>query len=365
MKRTILILLLVILGFCLGLLIQTDPGYVLFSYGSTTIETTLWFALFALAGTLFLIFVTAKIFSHILTSPFQIKKWMSHRKQKQQEACTHLAIEAFLESDWRNAINHAQNASHSSKKSGMMSLFASTIASLSHQHHEARQLLMTDTELSLTHRIVDASLLLRENKLDMAKLQLQHLQQEKPYHAGISRLLLEVYEKSQAWRSMRDLATICKKHQLLPLEEQRHYEIQSNTSLLAQIESLEEAEALWYSINRETKKEPQIIAAYLETLGRLNEFEQLSKKVRKMIGKPPEKEILLTARPLCTKESKATLKWLENLENKFGPSADLYLLKALCLKAQNLSAMALKLVEQGLALDPLHKELLEQIHSPN
>jgi HemY protein len=48
MKKVILLFMLLALGVYLGLLIQSDSGYVLIAYGHWTLETSVWFVLIAL-----------------------------------------------------------------------------------------------------------------------------------------------------------------------------------------------------------------------------------------------------------------------------------------------------------------------------
>lgn len=358
MRRTIVLTLLIITGISLGILIQTDPGYLLISYRSFSFETTLWFALLSFLLLMALLHYFFKILHRIISSPSRIKRWMAHRQIKQTEACTHLAIDAFLQHDWRSAINHANNAAKSSKKPSQMELFSALCASLANRHNHARELLMNSSELNLNQRIVDAALLLKEKKFDLAKLQLQHLQQEKPYHPGITRLLLQSYQALHAWKAMQDLSLIARKHQILEIDEQLHYEITAIWHLLKQIESAPEIDELWQTIPRNLKQDPMLIAAYLESLAKFELWDDLSKKVKKLVGKPPELSILITALPLCYHDSKSTLKWLESLEKKNEPSADLYHLKAACLEAQGLQAKAKKMIEDGLALNPNHPQLL-------
>lgn len=358
MKRTLLLILLVTVGVSLGLLIQMDPGYLLVSYQSMTFETTLWFALLSLIAVISLGVITLKLFKRIITSPARIRRWMAYRQEKQAESCTHLALDSFLQHDWQNAINHAKNAAKSSNKPEQMQLFAAICASLSNRHDYARDLLLNHQKLDLTQRIVDATLLINESKWDIAKLQLKQLQQERPYHAGISRLLLQTYQALSAWQPMQDLALIARKHQLLEANEQRHFDTTALWHLFALAETQEAIDSLWAKVSRDLKNEPIIIAAYLEALGRTQQWDSLSKKIKKYVTSPHDKLILKTALPLCQHDSKAIMKWITNLEKKFEPHANFFWLKAECLRTQDLAAMAKAEAQKGLELTPDHAELI-------
>ena len=180
MKRILLLSLLVIFSIGLGLIIQLDPGYLLISYQSVTYETTLWFAFLSIITLMIACTIALKLIKRVLSSPTRIKRWIRYRQQKQAESCTHLAIESFIQYDWRGAINHAKNAAKSSKNPEQMQLFSALCASLADHHEYARELLLNYNQLNLSQRIVDATLLFNEDKLDLAKLQLQQLQQENP-----------------------------------------------------------------------------------------------------------------------------------------------------------------------------------------
>ncbi len=359
MRRTLLISLLVIFSISLGLLIQMDPGYLLISYQSATYETTLWFAFLSLAAVAIVLTILLKLIRRVISSPARVKRWMNYRQQKQADSCTHLAIESFIQQDWRSAVNHAKNAAKSSKKPEQMQLFSALCASMADHHEDARELLLNHGQINLSQRIVDASLLINEDKLDLAKLQLQQLQQEKPYHAGIARLLLQTYKKQAAWQAMLDLALIARKHQLLEPQEQTKFETSALWHLFSRTEHYEDIEKLWVKTSRELKKDSIVISAYLEALGRKEQWSILSKKVKKLIINPHDKLMMKAALPLCHNDSKNTMKWLCNLERKHDSSAHIHWLKAECLSAENLTAMASEEVKKGLQSDPSHQDLIK------
>ena len=139
---------------------------------------------------------------------------------------------------------------------------------------------------------------------------------------------------------MLDLVLIAKKHQLLEPQEPIKFETTALWHLFSCLESYEEIEKLWTKTSRDIKKDPIVISAYLDALGRQEQWDTLAKKAKKLILAPYDTLMMKAAIPLCQYDSKGTMKWLCNLERKYDSHPNIHWLKAECLKAENLTAMA-------------------------
>ena len=78
MRRAFIWMLLTLLaGVGLVALIETDPGYVLISYGLTTIETSLWVGLILLVLVNVLLFLTWRFLISLLATRSAVQGWLS------------------------------------------------------------------------------------------------------------------------------------------------------------------------------------------------------------------------------------------------------------------------------------------------
>ena len=83
MKRILLYVLILIASVWLGLRVAESPGYVLLTYQQTAIETTLWFALFAVIVGFALTYFLLRVFHNTFSVPAKISGW-SERRQKRK-----------------------------------------------------------------------------------------------------------------------------------------------------------------------------------------------------------------------------------------------------------------------------------------
>jgi len=95
MRRLFLLILLTLLS-AVGLvaLIETDPGYVLISYGLTTIETSLWVGLLLLLLFYAVVFVILRLLGRLLSTRDLVAGWASSRSYSRQLAKAQMQLDA-------------------------------------------------------------------------------------------------------------------------------------------------------------------------------------------------------------------------------------------------------------------------------
>ncbi len=95
MRRLLLVVMLMLLG-GVGViaLIETDPGYVLVSYGNYTLETSLWVGLVLLFLFYLLLYTLWRLLSRFLATRGLVADWMSQRAYSRMLARCQMQLDA-------------------------------------------------------------------------------------------------------------------------------------------------------------------------------------------------------------------------------------------------------------------------------
>ncbi|MEP5764130.1 MAG: heme biosynthesis HemY N-terminal domain-containing protein [Halieaceae bacterium] len=95
MRRLFLLVLLTLLA-AVGLvaLIETDPGYVLISYGLTTLETSVWVGLLLLMVFYLVLHLVFKLARRLLATRELVADWVSRRAYSRQLAKSQMQLDA-------------------------------------------------------------------------------------------------------------------------------------------------------------------------------------------------------------------------------------------------------------------------------
>ena len=102
-KLFVLILVALLLGIGVVALIETDPGYLLLSYGNYTLESSLWVGLVLLVlATMVLYFVIALI-RRLLGGQRSLASWLGSRRSRAAARLTNRGLVSFNEGHWARA----------------------------------------------------------------------------------------------------------------------------------------------------------------------------------------------------------------------------------------------------------------------
>ena len=87
-KVFLLILIALLLGVGVVAMIETDPGYVLITYGKYTVETSLWVGLLVLLIGFLLIYWTLRLIRNIVGGQDSLVSWLGERKHRASSRLT-------------------------------------------------------------------------------------------------------------------------------------------------------------------------------------------------------------------------------------------------------------------------------------
>ena len=297
MRKLLIIFVLALLaGAGLIGLLEQGSGYVLVSFGDTSIEMTL------LVGVMIYVLLTCFLLWLLLTIRWLsvaggVRHWWSSRRSAKQRSKTAQGLLLYADQDWQKAsLLLSQSADHSSMPVVNL-IFAARAAADNNELNKARQLLqrlkITYPKAKLLADKLLAELLIVEEKLDEAVQLLESLHRKNPSDPGILRLLVDTYFLRGDWTLAQKMLGDIKHYSVLNKRAIELLELDIYTSLLAEFvadpefteqEQQAQLAELWELLPKSLRKVPEVIVHYADALTMVNGMDKLQPLLTKALN---------------------------------------------------------------------------------
>lgn len=275
MKRTLFLLLaLLAAGAGIGLMALRDPGYVLVSWGLTSLEMSLW-----LAALLWLLSVAASLLAiDLLLRVLGLADWwrrfVSLRRHSRSQQAFEEGSVRLERGDWKRAERLLALAAKLSPRPLPAWLAAARAAARGQAWDRAEQYLVLAEEQGnrLAVGLARARLLLAAGRWEQAAVTLAQLQQRFGNDAGVLRLRVEALTRLARWGELADLLPtlqargLADDSQFAALEKRANREVlgwiaqtagRSDRSHLAR-----RLREYWQALPRRLRQDDELLAAY-------------------------------------------------------------------------------------------------------
>ena len=281
-----------LLGVGVIALIETDPGYVLVSYGSYTLETSLWVGLLLLFALILLIYLAMRLVFRLIGGQRSLSSWFGTRKLHHASRLSTRGLINFIEGDWarsrrqllRGARNNdapllnyllAARASHHLGETGKVSEFLGAA---------------TDGEPSAADavQLVEAEILVHEGQYDQALEVLGEIGNATHYPRYLE-LKRTIFTNQRDWASLAGLLPDLRKRKILPAEALLDLERETYKSWLLNVASDEalpdsdDVRRLWEKLPGDLKKDVELECAYVQSLRRSGDVRSAEKVLLKAL----------------------------------------------------------------------------------
>ncbi|WP_040481681.1 heme biosynthesis HemY N-terminal domain-containing protein [Luminiphilus syltensis] len=239
MRRLIFLLIVGLLaGAGLIALVEQDPGEVVISYGSTTIETSIW-----VGGFLWLLFwgilvLAYRLLMTTLRAPRSVSGWLGHRKSRTAQALTNRGLINFIEGNWKRSRRQLLRSARYSDAPLVNYLLAAR-ASFRLGDQEGMQAYLRDAEsvegdTAIAMELTQAELQLSAGHYEQALATLVRARQNASRHPSVLELLATAYSRLEDWESLSELLPELRRHKVLDEHEIERLEHQTWDALLVQ-----------------------------------------------------------------------------------------------------------------------------------
>ncbi len=319
MKWKILLLIALVIGAIGGSWLKNLPGFVIIAYEKTSYEMRLWIAISFILIIFSLIIFMIYLFSTLLSGANKVKNWKGNRYFKKARKQTIKGMLAFIEGHWQESENFMMKASKQSDTQLINYLVAAQAA----QQQNAKE--RRDQYIRLAHEsepnavvaigLTQAQLQLDSAQYEQALASLNDLENEKPNHPFVLKLLCITYQKLQDWQAIISLIPKLTKQQVFTKEKLEYFESISVKGILQKESNKNELEALedaWLKLPSASRKNINNIIFYVKLLIQFSQMDSAEKILKTLFKKNVSAEIISLYGNIKSNDMGKQFNFLEN-----------------------------------------------------
>ena len=272
MYRILFLLVIIVLAIVLGLLIHTDPGYVLISYDQWSLEMPLWLLLLAWFASLGICVKVIKSGYKISNFPKQVHQWYQERRQQKANLLLNRGLLSFIEGHWLQAERALQQSAAQSPEPVVNLMVAAFAASQLGRTEESSLLLKTAKQHYQQHHIiinlVSAYLALQQKNYDKAQAELS-IAKQTPSHPLRLRVLYELYLRTENWQALKLILPQLQQQPVIASADLDQTEYRTYRACFAQTsqnQDQQQLDQIWSELPNKFKHDTEILACYVRRL---------------------------------------------------------------------------------------------------
>ncbi len=357
MIRILWALIILLAAVFAGIQLNVDPGYVLITINHWTLETTVWFAVFALLVVFMFIYCLFRGAYKIARTPSAIRAWFARHQAQKAQATTRQGLIEYSEGYWQKAQNHLIQALPNTDTPLLNYLTAARAAQKMGdsqlRDHYLREAQQSMPEAKIAVELTQAQLQLANHQWEQALATLRHLQDLAPRHPYVLKLLSHLYEEVKDWPQLIALLPDLKRYKVL--NEQHYLTLEQNAYLQAMLELAkqnqpEAVSVLFNSLPKPLAADPKLIREYAHFLIKMQKDIEAEELLRKSLRKEFHPDLIELYGLLHSNEQQ--LAFAESLLKKNAHSASLYLCLGRQCIMRHLWGKAKNYLEHALELNP-------------
>ncbi len=289
MRRIFLLALIALLaGVGVVALIETDPGYILVSYGNYTLETSLWVGLVLVTLLLLLVFGVARLVLKLVEGQHSLAGWLGTRKVRRSARFTTRGLTSLIEGNWDRARRQLLRGAEDSDVPLVNYLAAARASYQLDEPDKAREYLLAaesaDPDAGVAVTLARAELQLDAGQYEAAAATLAPVRGSAGRHPHVLALLQRTYRGLEDWDSLLALAPALRKHRVLPDSDVQQLERDAGMQLLQRSASgegspAERIDAAWHKLPSTLRQDPALVRAHARLLVEQGEHAAAAKAI--------------------------------------------------------------------------------------
>jgi HemY protein len=300
MKKLIVFVILLVLLALWGFgIILPDAGYVLVILGQKTVETSLWFACFALLAVAALWWLATR-FVHVSWSIAQrLTDFFVFGSTERASKRAASGLIDFLSGDWLQARKKLLRTA-TKVESPLVNYLAAARASYELGDQEEAVKILSDAQkkypsFTVPIGVAQAKMEIANGRHEQAKHVLLSLQQRAPKNHLVLNSLRELYELRQDWLALADIAPLVKKYKVCSVADTMAMEssvVLGQLALASDIaerlaiaDRLHELRKAWGKVPSYQQRVPRVVEAYAKALIRNLQDPEAEVILRKTLSK--------------------------------------------------------------------------------
>lgn len=377
MRLLISIIVTLFASVWVAMLLRDEPGYVLFSMGSWTIETSLTFFVIFLVFAFFVFYALVRLMVRLWQTPVQTLQAHQQRLHRKAQRLLDLGLRQLSAGQWVAAEKTLLKSSEYSETPALHYLNAARAVHHMNNVKWRRDLHLRRAEDSpdadnLTVQLTRAEFLLDDGDAEQARVILEALHSLNLRHPRVLQWLAKTYQQLHAWEPLQKLLPEVQKQKAISPEAFADLQAQTFRALLeiaAAGGSLDALRALWKqtpAILREGDEE--LLVAYATALCECQAIEDAETLLREAINHRWSAKLVVGYGMLGRGNATEQLATAESWLAQHGDDAYLLLTLGRLAKRCQQNAKARDYLERSIQLMPTPDayqelgELLESLH---
>jgi len=290
MRRLFFLMLIALLaGVGVVAIIETDPGYVLVSYGNYTLETSLWVGLLLLLVFTLLVYAVVRLVRRLLAGQSSLVNWFGGRQAQRSSRLTTRGLINYIEGNWSKARQQLLKGVKGNETPLLNYLAAARASDSLNEPDKMREYLgaaeAADSGAIVAVEITEAQIRLAAHDYKQAASILARARRNAGKHPQVLKLLQEAYCGQGDWLSLLELLPELRKHRILPADVLDKLEHECQIRLLSEPQTaegevevgLDYVQKRWQALPANLKKDPELLQLYLQRLIELEAFDEAEK----------------------------------------------------------------------------------------
>ena len=286
-----IVLVALLLGVGVVAVIETDPGYVLVSYGNYSLETSLWVGLLVLALLLLTVYLLLRLIYRIIGGQRSLFNWLGSRKVQKSVRLSTSGLISYTEGHWARARRELLRGAQNSDAPLGNYLLAARSSEQLHDNDKVHEYLRAagDAEPSaaVAVQITLAEMKLQAGEYEQALAALESAKNNGGRHPYTLNLLCQIYRGQKDWDKLFGLLPELRKRKLFGTEELQKLERQvCHQRLERSAGNLEQLRAIWQQAPRQLQQDTQFLEVYVARLIELGAHDDAEKTILRADRRP-------------------------------------------------------------------------------
>ncbi len=277
-------------------LLENDPGYVYIDIGQWELETTVAFALGALAVLFLVSYAVLRGIGFLVRSPRWLRRGARGRSSERARRGLTQGLIEMAEGRWEKAEKLLTRHADESDTSLLNYLAAARAAQQSGAYERRDSYLKSAIEANpsadVAVSLTQAELQLAHHQTEHALATLNRLRSLAPHHAYVIKLLARLYSELEDWQRLAELLPELRRRSVFDEARLASLERAAQVGRIAQADHDPEAlEQVWRSLARRMRSDAEVVHEYVRQLIAAGAHETAEKRVRQFLGREWSEEL--------------------------------------------------------------------------
>jgi len=269
-------------------LIETDPGYVLVSFGNYTLEASLWVGLLLLLLLGVTTWLLLRLVFRVIRGQRSLSSWLGNRKTRNAQRFSTQGMISYAEGNWaearRQLLRGARNNEAPLANYLLAAQSSAHLQDTDKVHEYLRAAGDAEPGAAVAIEVALAEMKLEAGEHQQALAALDQATKNIGKHPHVLTLLSRAYQGLEDWDKLAELLPQLQKHKLPSTAEFQNLERQVHRKRLEQgSPGAVQLQALWQTLPRYLQRDPDMVALYVGKLIAAGDNESAGKLIERTL----------------------------------------------------------------------------------